>query len=84
MHMHLRTTNAGVDMCIQTICAYARCECKPTEENKRRKGDQNGRLQTLRSNKVSELMYVYNRTIILHTLPVYFVILSLLRGTYII
>ncbi len=64
MHMHLRTTNAWVYMCIRQICAYARCECKPTEENKRRHGDQNGRLQTLRSNKVSELMYVYNRTII--------------------
>ena len=35
--MHLRTTNAGVDMCIRTICAYARCECKPTEENNKEK-----------------------------------------------
>jgi len=28
-------------------------------------------------------MYVYNRTIIMHTSPVYIVILSLLRGTYV-
>ena len=41
----------------------------------------NGKIS--RSNKVSELMYVYDRTIFLHTSPVYIVILSLLRGTYV-
>ncbi len=41
----------------------------------------NGKIS--RSNKVSELMYVYNRTIFMHTSPVYIVILSLLRGTYV-
>jgi hypothetical protein len=42
--MHLRTTNAGVCLCAYDQYAHMQgVTVEPTEENKRRNGDQNGR-----------------------------------------
>ena len=75
-----------MQVCICAYDSYAQMQGVNVNLQKRTNEDtviktDNGKIS--RSNKVSELMYVYNRTIIMHTSPVYIVILSLLRGTYV-
>ncbi len=64
MHMHLRTTNAGV--CIRAYDQYARMQGVNVNQQKRINEEtviKTDDSKTSRSNKVSELMYIYNKTI---------------------